>query len=1111
MDKFAIAKFNGNDFAVWKFQMRAYLRYHELLDVVEGMKARPDSGGTSKEQEEWDRKDEKAQFALSCALETNVVRHIMNMKTAAEMWTRLVTIYEQKNKTSIHILHQKFYNYQMRLGATITEDVAAIEELVRQLEDLNQKPTDEQIITKVLYTLPQQYQHIAAAFDMLPEKEQTMVNLLPRLLKLETMRNGMVEIKNDEEENSALYTSNGNRGQRQHYQRNRGGRYQNQQRQQFTKQRFSGKCYNCGKTGHRKIDCYKPQNTQNNGQANAASNSGASSAIMYTAETMAVGNVGELWVADSGASKHMTFRRDIITNYREFSASERKPITVGNNETIYAEGEGDVMITSYVNGQVLEQGMSEVWYVPEIGKNLFSISAASNRGVNALFSKHTLQLFSRGKVVATGQLAKNGLFEMNIRARATAEAMIASASAQNVRVWHERLGHVAFKVVREMAKSDPITGMEVVDSKDSADNEDTFCEDCVYGKHVRQPFPSSNSRAERPGDLMHFDTIGPLNESLGGSRFAAVFTDDCSGTIIAVPMKTKSDVVDAMISVIADAEANGHKIKRVRSDNGGEFLGSEMKAVLSKKFIKQELTTPYCPQQNGRAERSNRTLNEMVRCQLASGNLPQGLWAEMIRNGAHIRNRIPRARLEGKTPYELWTGRKPDLSHLRKIGSTAYALIDESKRSKFEKKSERLILVGYEFEQHAYRLWRPGTKVIIKSRDVKIVELPPKRPLQLLPEIATNEEQSTPTRAAYSKRVVPSDENSIVNNTRSKTKKRMEEKDEVTEVQFAALLTEGEKIVTKTPETLAEALATNDSKQWELAMADELESLAKNEVWELVELPANRRPIQNKWIFKIKTNPDGSINKYKAPLVIKGCSQKAGIDYAETFSPVARFESVRVLLAIAAAKDYKLFQIDVKTAFLSSELKEEIYMVQPDGFDDGSGRVCKLNKSLYGLKQAPLVFHEKMDGVLKEFGMNPTRFDRCVYASDNNELYFALYVDDGLVIGSSVERVNSFINKPKLNFEVTGDVANCTQIVRDRGTKTLHLKQTAEHLVRNPVHHRRTKHIDVKFHYTREAYQWGEIDINHVGTTEQLADMFTKPLSRDKFANNLKLLNLRSV
>ncbi|KAJ3662741.1 hypothetical protein Zmor_007072 [Zophobas morio] len=1046
MDKFAIAKFNGNDFAVWKFQMRAYLRYHELLDVVEGMKARPDSGGTSKEQEDWDRKDEKAQFALSCALETNVVRHIMNMKTAAEMWTRLVTIYEQKNKTSIHILHQKFYNYQMRPGATITEHVAAIEELVRQLEDLNQKPTDEQIITKVLYTLPQQYQHIAAAFDMLPEKEQTMVNLLPRLLKLETMRNGMAEIKNDEEANSALYTSNGNRGQRQNHQRNRGGRYQNQQRQQFTKQRFSGKCYNCGKTGHRKIDCYKPQNTQNNGQANAASNSGASSAMMYTAETMAVGYAGELWVADSGASKHMTFRRDIITNYREFSASERKPITVGNNETIYAEGEGDVMITSYVNGQVLEQGMSEVWYVPEIGKNLFSISAASNHGVNALFSKHTLQLFSRGKVVATGQLAKNGLFEMNIRARATAEAMIASASAQNVRVWHERLGHVAFKVVREMAKSDAITGMKVVDSKDSTDNEDTFCEDCVYGKHVRQPFPSSNSRAERPGDLMHFDTIGPLNESLGGSRFAAVFTDDCSGTIIAVPMKTKSDVVDAMISVIADAEANGHKIKRVRSDNGGEFLGSEMKAVLTKKFIKQELTTPYCPQQNGRAERSNRTLNEMVRCQLASGNLPQGLWAEMIRNGAHIRNRIPRARLEGKTPYELWTGRKPDLSHLRKIGSTAYALIDESKRSKFEKKSERLILVGYEFEQHAYRLWRPGTKVIIKSRDVKIVELPPKRPLQLLPEIATNEEQSTSTRAAYSKRVVPSDENSIVNNTRSKTKKRMEEKDEMTEVQFAALLTEGEKIVTKTPETLAEALATNDSKQWELAMADELESLAKNEVWELVELPANRRPIQNKWIFKIKTNPDGSINKYKARLVIKGCSQKAGIDYAETFSPVARFESVRVLLAIAAAKDYELFQIDVKTAFLYSELKEEIYMVQPDGFDDGSGRVCKLNKSLYGLKQAPLVFHEKMDGVLKEFGMNPTRFDRCVYASDNNELYFALYVDDGLVIGSSVERVNSFINKLKRKFEVTCDVANCylgMQIVRDRGTKTLHLKQTA--------------------------------------------------------------------
>ena len=143
MDKFAIAKFNGHDFAVWKFQMRAYLRYHDLLGIIEGTETRPTSasatGVVTTEQAEWDKKDEKAQFAISYSVESNIVRQIMNMKTAAEMWTRLSTIYEQKNKTSIHILLQKFYNYKMRTGASITEHVSSIEELVKQLEDLGQK------------------------------------------------------------------------------------------------------------------------------------------------------------------------------------------------------------------------------------------------------------------------------------------------------------------------------------------------------------------------------------------------------------------------------------------------------------------------------------------------------------------------------------------------------------------------------------------------------------------------------------------------------------------------------------------------------------------------------------------------------------------------------------------------------------------------------------------------------------------------------------------------------------------------------------------------------------------------------------------------------------
>lgn len=142
------------------------------------------------------------------------------------------------------------------------------------------------------------------------------------------------------------------------------------------------------------------------------------------------------------------------------------------------------------------------------------------------------------------------------------------------------------------------------------------------------------------------------------------------------------------------------------------------------------------------------------------------------------------------------------------------------------------------------------------------------------------------------------------------------------------------------PLDINEALNSSDAKQWEEAMKEEMKSLTKNKTWELVNLPPDRRTIKNKWIYRLKT--DGNINRYKVRLVIKGCSQKINIDYNETFSPVARFESIRILMSIACANDYEIYQFDIKTAFLYGDLKEEIFMEQPEGFNDGSGKVCQL-------------------------------------------------------------------------------------------------------------------------------------------------------------------------
>lgn len=150
-----------------------------------------------------------------------------------------------------------------------------------------------------------------------------------------------------------------------------------------------------------------------------------------------------------------------------------------------------------------------------------------------------------------------------------------------------------------------------------------------------------------------------------------------------------------------------------------------------------------------------------------------------------------------------------------------------------------------------------------------------------------------------------------------------------------------------------EAINSDDAENWKTAMNEEMKSLQENNTYVLVEKPTDKKVIQNRWIFRYKTDSCLSKNLYKARLVIKDCSQKKGTDYFETFSPVVRFDTVRIVLSIAAREKLNLRQFDIKTAFLYGTINEEMYMRQPEGFEDGTTRVCKLLKSLYGLKQAP--------------------------------------------------------------------------------------------------------------------------------------------------------------
>ena len=203
------------------------------------------------------------------------------------------------------------------------------------------------------------------------------------------------------------------------------------------------------------------------------------------------------------------------------------------------------------------------------------------------------------------------------------------------------------------------------------------------------------------------------------------------------------------------------------------------------------------------------------------------------------------------------------------------------------------------------------------------------------------------------------------------------------------------------PSNYEEAMAGPDSDKWLEAMKSEIESMYENEVWTLTDLPDDRRAIENKWIFKKKTDADGNVTIYKARLVAKGYRQVQGVDYDETFSPVAKLKSVRIMLAIAAFYDYKIWQMDVKTAFLNGFLKEELYMMQPEGFVDpkNADKVCKLQRSIYGLVQASRSWNIRFDEMIKAFGFTQTYGEACVYkkVSGSSVAFLILYVDDILL------------------------------------------------------------------------------------------------------------------
>ncbi|PPZ05609.1 hypothetical protein C5P41_24865, partial [Escherichia coli] len=640
-------------------------------------------------------------------------------------------------------------------------------------------------------------------------------------------------------------------------------------------------------------------------------------------------------------------------------------------------------------------------------------------------------------------LDNNDKHKLNASDLNECNAMVKTNSSSKY-IWHLRLCHVA---------EDRIAKLEKMGILSSLGSEPTpTCESCLQGKMTRSPFVGQGLRAENILELIHSDVCGPFKEmARGGFHYFITFTDDKSRFGYLYLMKYKHESFEKFKEFKSEVEnQTGKSIKALRSDRGGEYLSTEFDEYLREHGIVSQLTPPGTPQLNGVSERRNRTLLDMVRSMMSYTDMQIFFWGFTLESALYILNRIP-SKSVSSTPYEIWHGRKPSLKHVKIWGCPAY--IKKLNTDKLETRSERGRFVGYPKDSFGYYFYLPTSQKVVISRDATFLEQQfvqeggKGRQIEL--ELENSDQPTDQMDIDPSSQPIPVDETSTAVPRRTTRVSHPPVRYGFLHEEEQELSTHEEVDHGDDPLTYEEAISDVYSSKWIDAMKSEIDSMYKNQVWDLVDPPEGIVPIGNKWVFKKKIGSDGKVETYKARLVAKGFRQRQGIDYEETFSPVAMLKSIRILLAIAAYYDYEIWQMDVKTTFLNGYIEENIFMEQPKGFESQDGsKVCKLKRSIYGLKQASRSWNIRFDEAIKSFGFIKNEDEPCVYkkVSDSAITFLVLYVDDILLMGNDTGMLTTIKVWLSNTFSMK-DLGEATYILgiriyRDRAKRIIGLSQS---------------------------------------------------------------------
>nr|GEX87099.1 ribonuclease H-like domain, reverse transcriptase, RNA-dependent DNA polymerase [Tanacetum cinerariifolium] len=399
--------------------------------------------------------------------------------------------------------------------------------------------------------------------------------------------------------------------------------------------------------------------------------------------------------------------------------------------------------------------------------------------------------------------------------------------------------------------------------------------------------------------------------------------------------------------------------------------------------------------------------------------MPQNFWAEAVRHAIYILNSVPTKALEDITPYEAIKRRKPNLVNLRVFGCIAYANVPSQHLTKLDDRSTRMVYLENEQGSKAYRLFDPTTHMLCVSRDVKFKENETWDWKGYMSEHINDEPEWTDFTI----------ENLEVTNEHHQEIQPIEEDNEFpnNDDNYASP-TKDSPSHSQTPHTPSTRSSEVNSQvtpniSTQSHYQTELDFINRNNTWELTTLPKGHKAIGLKWVFKTKKDANGNIIKHKARLVSKGYIQEHVIDFKEVFAPVARMETIRLLLAIAANNKWEVHLLDVKSAFLHGDLKEEVYITQPEGFIKGQdkGKVYRLIKALYRLRQVPRAWNIKLDNTLKSLDFKKCALEQAIYTktSKDSTLLIGVYVDDLIITGTPKKEIDKFKAQIEEKFKMS--------------------------------------------------------------------------------------------